>query len=110
MAWKKGRNVSIGDQLKGYEKIDKAKIPAGKGIIVENIIKGYSPDNGDYVYVLGDLDGSAVFTAVPAASLDEFMNITPEDLTEIKNGKVKFYVEERTSRSNRLYYVAWLDD
>ena len=64
----------------------------------------------DFVYVIGYYEEKPVFVSVPAASLDEFMAIDSTDIAEIKRDHLKMYVESRTSKSNRQYFVAWIDD
>ena len=109
MSFVVGKRNGIKELLDGYTRINKADISAGTGILIENVIQGTSAENGDFVYVTGTYNGEKVFTAVPSASLDNFLSITPEDVEEIILNKYKMYVESRVSKSNRLYYIAWID-
>ena len=108
--FKKGKTYGTKERLEGFSKLDKAQIKPGVGVQIENVIKGFSNDNGDFVYVIGYYEEKPVFVSVPAASLDEFMAIDSTDIAEIKRDHLKMYVESRTSKSNRQYFVAWIDD
>ena len=109
MSFVVGKRNGIKELLDGYTRINKADVKAGEGILIENIIKGTSVENGDYVYVTGKYEGADVFTAVPSASVNDFLKITPEDIEEIKLNKYKMYIESRVSKNGRQYYIAWLD-
>lgn len=108
--FKKGRASGIKEQLEGYEKLDKKNIQPGEGIIIDGIVKGYSEDNGDFVYILGSYKNIPVFVSVPAASLDDFIGIDQADVDEIRRDGLKFYVESKVSKKGRQYFVAWIDD
>ena len=108
--FKKGKQDSIKSLLEGYEKLDKANIKAGEGVLIDNVIKGHSEDNGDFVYITGSYNGQPVFVSVPAASLDDFIKIDEMDLNQIKRDGLHFYVESCTSKKGRQYFIAWIDD
>lgn len=109
MAFVVGKRNGIKELLDGYTRINKADMVYDSGILIHNIIKGNSAENGDFVYVAGEYEGEKVFTAVPSASLENFLSITPEDIEEIKLNKYKMYIESRVSKNGRQYYIAWLD-
>ena len=108
--FKKGKQDSITSLLEGYNKLDKANIQAGKGVLIDNVIKGHSEDNGDFVYITGSYEAQPVFVSVPAASLDDFIKIDSDDLNVIRNSGLHFYVESCTSKKGRQYFIAWIDD
>lgn len=108
--FKKGKTEGIKEKLEGFTKLKKDNIKPGVGVQIENVIKGFSNDNGDFVYVLGYYEEKPVFVSVPAASLDDFLSIDSKDIAEIKHDHLKMYVESRISKSNRQYFVAWIDD
>lgn len=108
--FKKGKIEGIKEKLEGFVKLDKGSIAPGTGVAIADVVKGTSADNGDFIYILGYYAEKPVFVSVPAASLDDFAQITPEDVAEIKAAGLKFYVESRTSKANRQYFVAWIDE
>ena len=79
--FKKGKIEGIKDQLDGYTKLNKADMQPNEGLLIDGIIKGYSADNGDFVYVRGYYQAKPVFVAVPSANLDDFMEITSSSPT-----------------------------
>lgn len=110
MAFVKGKKRGISELLEGYEKLNKAEIAPEEGILIDNVIKGTSQDNGDFVYVTGTYNSKPVYTAIPAASLDNFLGITAEDLEEIRSSGLKLYVESKVSKIGRQYFIAWIDE
>ena len=110
MSFRKGKVEGIQEQLEGYNKLDKANIKPTEGILIDNVIKGHSEDNGDFVIVTGSYEAKPVFVSIPAASLDQFIKIDAADVEEIRRDDLKLYVESRTSKKGRQYFVAWIDD
>lgn len=108
--FKKGKTTGIREKLEGFAKLDKGAIAPGQGVLIADVVKGHSEDNGDFVYVLGYYEEKPVFVSVPAASLEDFQAIDSADIEEITRDDLKLYVESRTSKSGRQYFVAWIDD
>ncbi len=108
--FKKGKSLGFKELLEGYNKLDKADIDPQEGILIDNVIKGFSEENGDYIYVTGSYMAKPVYVSVPAASLADFIGIDPTDLEEIRSNGYKMYVESRISKKGRQYFVAWIDD
>ena len=106
----KGKRASIGDVIEGYEKLEKGSIAAGEGIQIENIVRGVSADNGDFVYVTGSYKDLKVYVSIPAASLDDFLNIDEADLVQIRQENLKLYIDSHVSKKGRTYYTAYIDD
>lgn len=110
MAFKKGKTNSISEALEGYTKLDKADIDQNEGILIDNVIKGYSPDNGDYIYVTGSYQAKPVYVSIPSASVENFITIDPTDIEEIRRDGLKLYIESRISKKGRQYFLAYIDD
>ena len=110
MAFKKGKSNTISEKLEGYEKLDKSNIDPKEGILIDNVVKGYSEDNGDYIYVTGSYMAKPVYVSVPAASIEDFITIDPTDLEEIRRDGLKLYIESRISKKGRQYFLAYIDD
>ena len=112
MSYVKGKPVGIKDQLEnaGYVKMDKGTMDEKEGLLIDNILRGESQENGTFMYVSGLYKGSMVYISVPAASLDNFISITPEDLEQIRNEGLKLYVEKKMSKNGRAYFIAFIDD
>lgn len=106
----KGKVAGIKEKLEGFTKLDKSAIAGGEGVLIKDVVKGHSDDNGDFIYVLGYYQEKPVFVSVPAASLEEFQGIDAADIDEITRNELKLYVESRTSKSGRQYFIAWIDD
>lgn len=107
MAFKRGKTSGIGELLEGYEKIQKPDIT--EPILIDNVVKGVSEDNGLFIYVTGLHAGKKVFVSIPSASVEDFAEITAEDVAEIKRDGLRLYVESHTSKKGRLYYTAYID-
>lgn len=108
MAFYKGKRTGLKAQLEGYQKLDKENI--FYPIRIDNVVKGMSEENGLFVYVTGDYEGEKVFVSIPAASLDDFKDITADDLEQIREEGLHLYIESNTSKKGRLYYTAYIDD
>lgn len=107
----KGKKSTLSEMLAGYEKLDKANIEANEGILIDDVFVGYSEDTeGYYCYVLGSYKARPVYVTVPSSSIEQFACITASDVEEIRANNLKMYVEARTSKKGRLYYIAWIDD
>ena len=105
--YKRGKVAGIKEQLADYERIKKEEVK--EPIVIQNIVKGMSEENGLFIYVAGLHQGQKVCVAVPNASLVDFKDITSDDVEEIKNLGLKFYLESHTSKKGRLYYTAYID-
>ena len=114
MSFIRGKKKSLKEMLEdaGYVKLDKATMDPKEGVVIDGVEKGESAENGTFVYVSGLYKGSMVYVAVPTASVDDFKDITAEDLEEIRRDNLKMFVEKRTSKGNppRDYFVAYIDD
>ncbi len=108
MAFKRGKTKGISELLEGYEKIQKCDIQ--EPILIDNVIKGYSEDNGVFIYVTGTHQSVPVFVSIPAASVDDFVEITESDLDEIRSEGLKLYVESHMSKKGRQYYTAYIEE
>lgn len=108
--FRKGKVAGIKDKLEGFTKLDKALIAGGEGVLITDVVKGHSDDNGDFIYILGYYQSKPVFVSVPAASLEDFQGIDQADIEEITRNELKLYVESKTSKSGRQYFIAWIDD
>lgn len=108
MAFNKGKRSGIKEQLEGFEKLDKENVK--EPILIENVIKGISTENGLFIYVTGVHQGKDVFVSIPAASLDDFKDMDSEDIEQIRSDGLKLYIEANTSKKGRLYYTAYIDD
>ena len=108
--FKKGKVEGVKEKLEGYTKLAKTEIEPGEGVLIDNVVKGFSEENGDFIIVTGSYKAKPVFVSVPAASREDFMEITPADLDTIRSQGLRFYVESRTSKKGRQYFVAWIDD
>ena len=106
--YKKGKVAGIKEQLEGYERIKKEDVK--EPILIQNVVKGMSEENGLFIYVAGVHKGIDVCVAIPNASLSDFEGITSEDVEEIKRLGLKLYIESHTSKKGRLYYTAYIDD
>lgn len=104
----KGKKSGIKAQLEGYTKLDKENISGP--VMIDNVIKGMSVDNGLFIYITGAYNGQMVYVSVPAASLDDFKDITTDDIEQIRAEGLQLYVESHTSQKGRLYYTAYIDD
>lgn len=105
--YKRGKVLGIREQLKDYERISKEELKGG--LLIDNIVKGVSEENGLFIYVAGTYDGKKVCVSVPSASLNDFKDIDANDIEEIRKLKLKFYLESYTSKKGRLYYTAYID-
>ena len=112
MAFVKGKPVGIKDQLEnmGYVKMDKGTMDEKEGVLIAEILRGESAENGTFIYVAGSYKGNQVYVSVPAASIDNFISITPDDIDQIRNEGLKLYVEKKMSKNNRTYFIAYIDD
>ena len=108
MAFKRGKTKGIGELLEGYTKIQKADIE--EPILIDNVVKGFSEDNGVFIYVTGTHKSVPVFVSIPAASLDDFTEINESDLDEIRSEGLKLYVESHMSKKGRQYYTAYIEE
>ena len=108
MAFTKGKKEGPKAQLEGFTKLDKEKFE--EPILIENVIKGMSDENGLFIYVTGIHKGQDVFVSIPAASLDDFKDITADDIEQIRSEGLRLYIEANTSKKGRLYYTAYIDD
>ena len=105
--YKTGKVTGIREQLDGYERIQKDQVTSP--IIIENVVKGYSDENGLFIYVAGLMNGREICVSVPNASLSEFKDIDARDIEEIRERGLKFYLESHTSKKGRMYYTAYID-
>ena len=105
--YKTGKVAGIKEQLDGYERIKKDQVKAP--IVIENVVKGFSDENGLFIYVAGSMDGVEVCVSVPSASLDTFKDIDANDIEDIKSKGLKMYIESHTSKKGRQYYTAYID-
>lgn len=114
MAFIRGKKKSIKEMLEeaGYVKLDKGTMDPKEGVEIDGVVKGESAENGTFVYVSGLYKGNMVYVSVPAASVDDFKEITSEDLEEIRRDNLKMFIEKKTSKSNppRDYFIAYIDD
>lgn len=106
----KGKKTSLKERLEGYNKLDKHDIEPGEGILIDDVLIGVSQENGYYAYVLGSYKTLPVYVSVPSSSIDDFVGINANDIEEIRLNNLKMYVEGRTSKKGRLYYIAWIDE
>lgn len=107
MAFKRGKTSGIGELLEGYEKIQKSDIT--EPILITNVVKGVSEDNGLFIYVTGLHQGKKVFVSIPSASLEDFAEITSDDVDLMVHDKLHLFIESHTSKKGRLYYTAYVD-
>lgn len=112
MSFIKGKPQSLKEQLEnaGYVKMDKGTMEPGTGVLIDGVVVGESAENGTFVYVSGTYKGNMVYVSVPAASIDNFKTIDETDLDEIRHMGYKMYVEKKTSKENRDYFIAYIDD
>ena len=105
--YKTGKVMGIKEQLDGFERIKKDQVNAP--ILIQNVVKGYSDENGLFIYVAGSMNGMDVCVSVPNASLEVFKDIDANDVEEIKSKGLKMYLESHQSKKGRLYYTAYID-
>lgn len=113
MSFIRGKRKSIKVMLEesGYVKLDKGTMEPGVGVEIDGVYKGESAQNGTFIYVSGLYKENMVFVSVPAASIEDFINIDDADMEEIRSEKLKMYVEKHTSQGTppRDYFIAYID-